>query len=56
MHSDGLSAHWAVEAYPGLVSVDPALIAAVLCRDHRRTYDDVTVVAATQRSEAGHTR
>jgi anti-sigma regulatory factor (Ser/Thr protein kinase) len=46
MHSDGLSARWHLSDYPGLMSRHPALIAAVLFRDHARARDDATVVVA----------
>jgi len=42
--SDGLTTRWSLEAYPGLTARDPALVAAVLYRDHSRGRDDVTVV------------
>ena len=44
LHSDGISSGWNMAAYPGLVQHDPALIAAVLYRDHGRNTDDATVV------------
>ena len=44
LHSDGLSASWSLEAYPGLVAAHPALIAAVLYRDFARDRDDATVL------------
>lgn len=44
MHSDGLASHWSLDAYPGLRLRHPALVAAVLYRDHQRGRDDVTVV------------
>jgi anti-sigma regulatory factor (Ser/Thr protein kinase) len=44
MHSDGLSANWSLDRYPGLSSRDPALIAAVLHRDAKRGRDDATVL------------
>jgi anti-sigma regulatory factor (Ser/Thr protein kinase) len=44
MFSDGLASRWSLESYPGLLSRHPALIAAVLYRDHSRRRDDVTVV------------
>jgi anti-sigma regulatory factor (Ser/Thr protein kinase) len=44
VHSDGLGSHWKLDRYPGLVRQDPALIAAVLYRDHARRRDDVSVV------------
>jgi anti-sigma regulatory factor (Ser/Thr protein kinase) len=46
MHTDGISAKWDLDAYPGLASRRPALIAAVLYRDFRRRNDDATVVVA----------
>lgn len=45
MHSDGLSARWSLESYPGLLSHDPSLIAGVLYRDANRGRDDATVLA-----------
>ncbi|HKA56329.1 MAG TPA: ATP-binding SpoIIE family protein phosphatase [Candidatus Binatia bacterium] len=45
MHSDGLLSRWDLDAYPGLVSRHPGLIAGVLYRDYARGRDDVTVVA-----------
>lgn len=54
MHSDGLTSRWSLSAYPGLVLRHPAVVAAVLTRDHTRGRDDVTVVAvrAADRSAA----
>ncbi len=46
MYSDGLSGHWSLKSYPGLMNKDPAVIAAVLYRDHHRKRDDATVVVA----------
>ena len=51
MHSDGLASSWSLDRYPGLVSVHPTLIAAVLYRDFTRGRDDVTVVVATGAAE-----
>lgn len=45
LHSDGLSAKWDLEAYPGLSASHPSLIAGVLFRDFRRGRDDASVVA-----------
>jgi anti-sigma regulatory factor (Ser/Thr protein kinase) len=42
--SDGIGRHWDISAYPGLLSHDPAVVAAVLHRDHARGADDATVV------------
>jgi serine/threonine protein phosphatase PrpC len=44
MHSDGLTARWGLEPYPGLMNRDPSLIAGVLYRDAQRGRDDATVV------------
>jgi anti-sigma regulatory factor (Ser/Thr protein kinase) len=44
LHSDGLSGHWTMADYPGLIARHCALIAGVLYRDHDRGRDDVTVV------------
>jgi len=44
LHSDGLSARWRADAYPGLIGHDPAIVAAVLHRDFARTRDDATVL------------
>jgi anti-sigma regulatory factor (Ser/Thr protein kinase) len=43
-HSDGLATHWKLEQYPGLFRQDPALVAAMLYRDHARRRDDTSVV------------
>jgi len=47
LHSDGLTARWNLEAYPGLSVKAPSLIAGVLYRDCQRVHDDVTVLAAS---------
>jgi anti-sigma regulatory factor (Ser/Thr protein kinase) len=44
MYSDGLQTRWAFDAYPGLATRHPAVIAGVLYRDFERGRDDVTVV------------
>jgi anti-sigma regulatory factor (Ser/Thr protein kinase) len=44
MHSDGLQTRWTLRDRPGLAARHPAIIAAILHRDHRRTRDDSTVV------------
>ena len=46
LQSDGLSANWNPVSYPGLMQHEPALIAAVLYRDHCRGTDDATIVVA----------
>lgn len=44
MHSDGVSASWSFDRYPGLASGHPALVAGVLWRDFARERDDATVL------------
>ncbi|WP_404789857.1 ATP-binding protein [Altericista sp. CCNU0014] len=44
VHSDGLSAHWRLDRYPGLSLKHPSLIAGVLYRDFSRERDDATVL------------
>ncbi len=44
MHSDGIASGWRADRYPGLLARDPALLAGVLFRDHRRDRDDATVL------------
>jgi anti-sigma regulatory factor (Ser/Thr protein kinase) len=44
MHSDGVSARWVLRDKPELLTRHPAIIAAVLYRDHGRNRDDSTVV------------
>src|SRR6185503_2539260 len=46
--SDGLATRWTLESYPGLAARDPALVAAILYRDHSRQRDDITVVVARE--------
>lgn len=46
LHSDGLSTHWDLNAFPGLSARHPSLIAGVLWRHFRRNRDDVAVVVA----------
>ena len=48
IHSDGLGTHWKLDGYPGIARRNPALVAAVLYRDHRRGRDDTTVVALSE--------
>ncbi len=45
LHSDGLSARWSLDSYPGLAASHPSLVAAVLYRDFHRARDDASVVA-----------
>jgi hypothetical protein len=50
LHSDGIGTAWRLEDYPGLSGRNPALIAAVLFRDHCRGTDDATVVVVKSAS------
>lgn len=47
--SDGLQTRWSFDDHPGLLARDPAVIAAVLYREHARGRDDTTVVVARAR-------
>ena len=42
--SDGISATWDVNAYPGLVTRSPQMLAGVLLRDFARNSDDATAL------------
>jgi len=53
LHSDGISTHWDLASYPGLLARDPSLIAGVLYRDFTRGYDDATIVILKTRPRAG---
>jgi anti-sigma regulatory factor (Ser/Thr protein kinase) len=44
MHSDGVSARWHMDAYPGLLAAHPAIVAGVIYRDFARSRDDATVI------------
>jgi hypothetical protein len=44
LHSDGLSAKWNLDTYPGLATSHPSLIAGVLFRGYRRERDDACIV------------
>ena len=44
MHSDGISARWDLDEKQGLRNRHPAIVAAVLYRDHSRGRDDATIV------------
>lgn len=45
MHSDGISTHWRLDQYPGLLQAAPPAIAAILHRDFSRGRDDATALA-----------
>jgi len=55
MHSDGVSARWRIDSYPGLASLHPALLAGVIVRDFARERDDVTVLVYDDRAHARRT-
>ena len=44
MHSDGISARWSLDDYPGLVRRHPGVVAGLLYRDFQRESDDATVI------------
>lgn len=46
LHSDGLTANWSLDLYPGLADQSAVVIAAVLYRDLSRQRDDACVVVA----------
>lgn len=49
LHTDGLSARWSFDGYPGLQLRHPQVVAAVLFRDARRVRDDATIVVVELR-------
>ena len=53
MHSDGVLARWRMDAYPGLMTAHPALVAGVIYRDFARDRDDATVLVLSDDSAAG---
>lgn len=46
MHSDGISSKWDLNAYPGLRTRDPRVLAATLLRDAGIHHDDASIVVA----------
>lgn len=46
LHSDGLTAKWDLNAYPGVRTRDPHLAAAILLRDAGIRHDDASVIVA----------
>lgn len=48
MHSDGLTSRWSLSQYPQLAAHHPAIIAAILYRDHARGRDDTTVIVVSR--------
>ena len=47
LHTDGLTSHWTLDQYPGVMARHPSLVAGVLYRDFKRGHDDVAVVVAS---------
>ena len=54
MHSDGLSARWKWNDYPGLAQADTGVIAAILYRDAKRGRDDATILVARLQALVNH--
>jgi serine phosphatase RsbU (regulator of sigma subunit) len=52
LYSDGIAIHWSLDAYEGLPSRHPSLIAGVIYRDHSRRRDDATVIVVRERAVA----
>jgi hypothetical protein len=50
MHSDGIAPRWRLDAYPGLMTAHPALVAGVIYRDFGRDRDDATILLLADRS------
>ena len=46
LHSDGLTSKWDLNAYPGLRTRDPLIVAATLMRDAGIRHDDASVLVA----------
>ncbi len=51
-HTDGLGSRWSEAEYGGVAGQDPALLAALLWRDHVRARDDATVVVLREAAGA----
>ncbi len=51
MHTDGLTSRWRENAYPGVMTRHPAILAALLVRDFKRGRDDVTAVVIRRRRQ-----
>jgi anti-sigma regulatory factor (Ser/Thr protein kinase) len=50
LHTDGIGTHWQPADYPDLWDRHPAVVAAILYRDHRRGRDDATVLGLGART------
>jgi anti-sigma regulatory factor (Ser/Thr protein kinase) len=49
MHTDGITTRWRLDAWPGVLGHDPAILAAVLHRDFQRPRDDSTALVLSLR-------
>jgi anti-sigma regulatory factor (Ser/Thr protein kinase) len=49
LHSDGLTTHWKLDDYPGLLTRSASVIAAMLYKHFKRGKDDATVVVVRRR-------
>lgn len=49
--SDGIATGWSLDAYPGLGSAYPTLVAGVIYRDFARARDDATVLVVRGRAQ-----
>ena len=54
LHSDGIGTQWDLAQYPGLTLCHPAIIAAVLLRDHARLRDDASVLVLRHTVAGGY--
>jgi anti-sigma regulatory factor (Ser/Thr protein kinase) len=52
LHTDGITTRWRADAYRGILTRDPAILAAALQRDHTRGRDDATVLVFRLRTGA----
>jgi anti-sigma regulatory factor (Ser/Thr protein kinase) len=51
LHTDGITTRWRADAYRGILTHHPTVLATALQRDHARGRDDATVLAFRLRSE-----
>jgi anti-sigma regulatory factor (Ser/Thr protein kinase) len=51
VHSDGIETRWKADRLLPVLRKDPALVAAILLRDHTRHRDDATVVVLRRKDE-----
>src|SRR5690606_16463636 len=48
VHTDGVSTRWSLDDYPGIRQRHPAVVAALLYRDHARASDDAAIVVGRE--------